>query len=260
MAATRVNWGVALGGAVCAAAGVSLLEQSLRCRRALTEARAAAARHRSYERRIDLAHARVLVLGDSTGAGIGAHAPDESIPGLLARDHPQIEVVNLSVSGARIADVPDQVQTLPSDGDSLFDLLLLHVGGNDILRARRLSELDRPAQRMVTRLRPLAQRMLWLGPGDIGLAPLFRPPFNWWFSRRTHEAAEHFGRLAREHDIAYIGFHDGPHRAQFAAQRTSYFCSDGIHPSAEGYGYCYRWLVTQAMLPFGGTAMGSQPS
>ena len=49
--------------------------------------------------------ARVLVLGDSTGVGLGASMPDESIPGMLSADHPLVEITNLAVSGARLEDV-----------------------------------------------------------------------------------------------------------------------------------------------------------
>ncbi|NRF65357.1 hypothetical protein HLB44_00010 [Aquincola sp. S2] len=252
MSAVPVRFGMALGGAMCAAAGAALLDQSLRVRRALADARAAAAVHTAFERRIETAHARVLVLGDSTGAGIGAQAADEAIAGLLARDHPQIEVLNLSRSGARIADVGRQTESLPRSSQPLFDLLLLHVGANDILRARRLAEIDEPAQRMVCTLRPLARRMIWVGPGDLGLAPLFRAPFTWWLSRRTHAAARRFGRLAQHHDIHFVGFHEGPHRAVLAADPRRYFCADGIHPSTEGYRYCYGWLRSAAVLELGG--------
>lgn len=249
MVIARLGVGAALGGALCVAAGAAVVfDQGRRVRRALAAARDAAARP-PFERRVPIAHARVLVLGDSTGSGMGAAAPDEAIPGLLARDHPTLEIVNLSVSGARMADVPQQIHTLPP-GSAPFDLLLLHVGGNDILRARRLAELDEPAEAMVRTLRPLARRTLWLGPGDLGLAPLFRPPFNWWFSRRTFAAAERFDALSRRHGIRFIGFHDAPHREVIAADPARYFADDGIHPSTACYRYCYRWLIDSAALGF----------
>jgi lysophospholipase L1-like esterase len=141
-----------------------------------------------------------------------------------------------------------------------FDLLLLHVGGNDILRARRLAELDEPAERMVLAVRPLARRALWLGPGDLGLAPLFRPPFNWWFTHRTFAAAERFGSLAQRHGIHFIGFHGAPHREVIAADPSRYFGDDGIHPSTECYRYCYRWLIDSAALGFSPAAAPAGPA
>lgn len=81
-----------------------------------------------------------LALGDSTAQGIGSRSPASSYVGLLAEDlrraHPgsAVRVVNLSVTGARVADVVrDQlpaVRALLADG-ARPDLVTLTVGAND---------------------------------------------------------------------------------------------------------------------------------
>ena len=40
---------------------------------------------------------------------------------------------------------------------------------------------------LLPQLHRIAKRVIWLGPGDVGLAPLFRPPFSWWISRRSRQ-------------------------------------------------------------------------
>ena len=57
---------------------------------------------------------RVLLVGDSTGAGVGCSQAQQSIAACLARDFEQAEVRNLCVNGATVADVLRTVAGLPA--------------------------------------------------------------------------------------------------------------------------------------------------
>lgn len=233
---------------VCAAgllAAVSA-DQAMRLRRALRDARARRPA-RPYQYRTRRARQRVLIVGDSTGVGIGADRPTDAIGGLLAAEYRSAELVNLSMGGACIGDVPAQLRHL-GDHPPRFDLVLLHVGGNDIMRTARLEALAYAAEPLLLRLRHLGRRVVWLGPGDLGLAPLFRPPFSWWLSRRTEVACELFRRVALRHGVEYMAFHNAPHRHLLARERARYFASDGLHPSSHGYRYAYGCLKRSPTL------------
>ena len=86
-------------------------------RRARTRARGASANRSSAG--VPKSALRVLVLGDSTGVGIGANRPEESIAGLLAQDFPAADIVNVSRSGARVADALGAGARVSSLGPSL---------------------------------------------------------------------------------------------------------------------------------------------
>jgi lysophospholipase L1-like esterase len=221
-------------------------DQALRVRRALRDADAAPPR-RPYQYRAVRAQRRVLIVGDSTGVGIGAECPTQSIAGLLAAECRGAEVINLSVSGATLADVPAQLRRAGHRG-ARFDLVLLHVGGNDILRSPNLAVMQQAAEALLPRLHEVGERVVWIGPGDVGLAPLFRPPFSWWLSRRSRLACELFHRLAQKHGVAYIGFHGGEHRDLLVRQRERFFAVDGFHPNSHGYRYCYGWLMRSVVM------------
>lgn len=96
-----------------------------------------------------------VVLGDSTAQGVGARAYDAGYVGLVrrwlaARDSVSWRVVNLSASGARVADVlADQLPLLAQQPDA--DLVTCVVGGNDLLRTP-LVDLARSFQRLLQRL------------------------------------------------------------------------------------------------------------
>lgn len=222
-------------------------DQALRVRRALRDADAAPPR-RPYQYRAVRAQRRVLIVGDSTGVGIGAECPTQSIAGLLAAECRGAEVVNLSVSGATLGDVPGQLRRLRYHPGARFDLVLLHVGGNDILRSPNLAVMQQATEALLPRLHEAGERIVWIGPGDVGLAPLFRPPFSWWLSRRSRLACELFHRLAEKHGVDYVGFHGGPHRDLLSRERERFFAVDGFHPNSHGYRYCYGWLMRSVVM------------
>lgn len=235
---------------LCALAAVAAVstDQALRVRRARREADAAKPR-RPYQYRALRAQRRVLIVGDSTGVGIGADCATQSIAGLLAAEYPGAEVVNLSVSGSTLDDVPAQLRRLAtSPGAPRFDVVLLHVGGNDILHTQNLTAMQQAAEALMPQLHRLAQRVIWIGPGDVGLAPLFRPPFSWWISRRCAQACAMFERTARAHDVEFVGFHGEQHRDILARDRHLFFAQDGFHPNAHGYRYCYGWLSRSSAM------------
>lgn len=92
------------------------------------------------------------VLGDSTGQGVGASAHDRGYVGLLAERLPELRVRNLSVSGARIADVlRDQ---LPRLGDIEPSLVTCAVGANDLLRSRSVVPVADELHELVAALPP----------------------------------------------------------------------------------------------------------
>jgi lysophospholipase L1-like esterase len=221
-------------------------DQALRVRRALRDADATP-RRPPYQYRALRAQRRVLVVGDSTGVGVGAECPTHSIAGLLAAEFKGAEVVNLSVSGSTLNDVPAQLRQLDARGPR-FDVVLLHVGGNDILRSPNFATMQQAAEVLMPRLHEAGERVIWLGSGDIGLAPLFRPPFSWWLSRRSRQACELFRRVAQAHGVEYVGFHEEVHRDVVACKRNRFFAGDGLHPNSHGYRYCYGWLMRSVSM------------
>ena len=78
-----------------------------------------------------------VALGDSAAQGVGASSPDKGYVGLLAErlrgsTGRPVQVVNLSVSGARVADVVEQ--QLPQLAGMEPDLVTVAIGGNDVRR------------------------------------------------------------------------------------------------------------------------------
>jgi lysophospholipase L1-like esterase len=217
--------------------GVALLRLAS-LRRDVARARALAALGQPFERRLAKSALRVLVLGDSTGVGVGANRPEESIAGLLAEDFPAADIANVSRSGARVADALAQARACRRSG-LLFDVALLHVGGNDVLRATPMKKLAEDCEQLLAELAALADRTVWLGPPNLGIVPLFPPPFSWVFAARSRAANALFARSAAAHDVSFLDFSSGEHAVRFKRGSRDHFAVDGLHPSSASYSYGY---------------------
>lgn len=208
--------------------------------------RALAAAGQRYERRQATSAHAILVLGDSTGVGVGAERPEDSIAGRLATDFPESDIVNISSSGARVADALAQARQCEADGRH-FDVAVLHLGGNDVVHGTDVAELATACDALMLELGTIARRTVWLGPPNIGLAPLFPLPYAWLMASRSRAATSVFKASAAKHGVAYVDFSTPEHEKRLRHGRKLHFAEDGFHPSSSSYGYGYA-TARAAML------------
>lgn len=213
--------------------------------RDVKRARSLAARGRRFERRLAAMGTTILILGDSTGVGVGAAQPEESIAGLLAADFPDADIVNISESGARVSDTVAQASRCNAAGLH-FDVAVLHVGGNDVVRATPTDELADGCERLMLELARLAHRTVWLGPPNLGIAPLFPPPYSWVMAARSRAASAVFAQSAARHKVSFVDFSAPVHARHFGRRRRQHFASDGFHPNSSSYRYGYA-VARQAL-------------
>ena len=98
------------------------------------------------------------------------------------------------------------------------------------------------ARALLRTLRRVAREVVWLGPADVGLAPLFRWPWRWWLSQRARRAAVAFEQACVDEGACFVGFHEPAHSRCFASEPQHWFAADGVHPSSAAYRYCFAWL------------------
>jgi len=143
-------------------AGLAVAWQTLHLRRPVRRSRRIAGASSAFEMRVPGARSRVLVLGDSTGVGVGAGSPSRSLPGLLADEFPDLEIVNACHNGARVADALQQLSPW-AEANERFDLVLLFVGGNDVLRLTPWPQLQRDTSLLLQRAAQRGSHTVWLG-------------------------------------------------------------------------------------------------
>lgn len=232
-------------GAGIALAGV-VAWQAARLRAAVRRGHALAQLARPFEHRPGQPVARVLLLGDSTGVGVGAGRPEATLPGLLAAAYPQVEIVNRCRNGARTADALQQLLSPGAGGRC--DLALVLVGGNDVLHHTPHARLRRDAQALLAALALRARHVVWLGSANVGGSPVLPWPLAAWFTWRTRRTMGLLAGVARRGGAQFIDFFRPPGQDLFARRAGIYFAGDGVHPSAHSYRHCFEVLRRQAPL------------
>ncbi len=179
---------------------------------------------------------RLLVLGDSTAAGVGASTQSEALPGRLAHGLAEryargCDWVAVGENGATARDVLERfVPEVVGPSLARFDLILLTIGANDALglRSRRAFSRD---------VRDIVDALLTAHPRAIVLVSLM-PRFD-LFELLPDPLRDALARHARSLDEGArlaIGCRDRvidiPPTPGYS---KGFFASDEFHPSAQGY-------------------------
>lgn len=175
----------------------------------------------------------ILVLGDSTAAGVGAATQAHALPGNLART--VLERFGrgskwraLGRNGATARDIITDY--LEEAAESSADLVFLTIGANDALGLRSRASFARDIVRIVDRLRKANPRALIL----VSLMPRFDrfeslpQPVKW--NLALHAASLDDG--ARRAVSGMPGVFAIPKPVPYTRE---FWASDRFHPSAEGY-------------------------
>lgn len=225
----------------------ALLRQALLLRHANQQADMLVSNARAFERATRAPRARVLVLGDSTGVGVGADQPEFSLAGLIAADFSNVDIVNACRSGAKVADVLELVRTDPWERRR-FDLILVHAGGNDVLYGTPLHNLARDADAVLQIVATLGRRVVWLGPPNLGTLPLFLSPVSWWMTQRSRKVCRILADATARHGAAFVSFFREKGDDPCTEDPQRFFAADGFHPSTEYYRYAYDVLAGATRL------------
>ena len=176
---------------------------------------------------------RVVWLGDSTAAGVGASTSAGALPsqvadGLAASG---VSVAVLAVSGARVADVlADQA---PKVAALRPDLVLISVGANDTIHLTGRGAFRHTYEELLRALPPGVPVVL-LGVPDMGAIPRFAQPLRavaGWRGRNLDSEV----RLVAAHAGAVYADIAGPTGPPFRRDPDRYFAADDFHPSDAGY-------------------------
>ena len=165
-----------------------------------------------------------VALGDSAAQGIGASSPERGYVGLLANRMRRatgrpVQVVNLSRSGARVAEV---IRTqLPRLRRLHPDVVTVAIGGNDV-RSYVAADFARDVSTLTAQLPPGTA---------IADVPYF---MHGWWERNAAEAADVVRRSAERHGLTIVPLHDALRRQGWSAMLTQ-TAADWFHPNDRGH-------------------------
>jgi lysophospholipase L1-like esterase len=184
---------------------------------------------------------RLLALGDSIVAGVGAGSADNALAGatgraLAALTGRTVHWQGLGRIGAGIADLHRHL--LPALADTAFDCVVISIGVNDITRLRRSGAWARRLARLLDRLRARdpAAIIVMAGMPPLHGFPLLPVPLRGILGMRARSfsrAARHV--LAGRPGMAFVPLDFDP--------QADAFSPDGFHPGPESYAALGRALA-----------------
>lgn len=169
---------------------------------------------------------RILLLGDSSAAGVGAPTQDAALLGQivarLAKDF-TVEYCLIAQSGARTADALAWL----AEHDGQYDLVITALGVNDVTKGTSQRTYIAGQRALWRRLaeQHSARRILVSGVPPIGSFPALPQPLRGVIGARASVFARALARAAESedqvrlvpfdgklnpHDMATDGFHPGP--------------------------------------------------
>lgn len=188
---------------------------------------------------------RFLIVGDSTGIGVGCLDPRSTVPGRLAAAFPGTEVVNHSRDGAQSVDIAQQIAT----SEGRFDLILIFVGGNDVIRLSRYEAVAEAADHALEIAGGRASHVAVVPPADVGAAPLWVWPLDVLYSRRADNVRRAWQiATSQRTNVHLVDLRMARDGDPFRIKPRRFYSADGIHPSADGYALWFAQITAQ--VPF----------
>lgn len=174
---------------------------------------------------------RLLVVGDSTAMGTGVQRLEDGLPGQLGRlllaggaTVGSVAWRAVGRNGATAAEVLDEFG--PAAIAAHFDLAVVMVGWNDVLRLRPSGEFSKALGVLLDRLHGASPdaRLVVVAAPDFGRFASLPNPLRWALGRHARALTRRAERVARAHAADVAPGFDGRSVA-----------SDQFHPDAAGY-------------------------
>lgn len=256
--ARRVAAAAAYGGggvALAGLAGWALLQAEVQvAKRVIGDGPGVPQKHEgTYGAGFGEAH-RILVLGDSTAAGVGASRPDEAIgaivaTGVAALSGRPVELRNASRSGATSPQLLGQLERALRDMPDP-EVAIIIIGANDVKERLDRAVSVRALSETVTRLASGGTAVIVGTCPDLGTVRPIPQPLRALVQRWSRDLAaaqtvavvEAGGRTVSTGDLLGPTFRESP---------AQMFSADGLHPSSAGYA-----RAAAALLPSVVDALG----
>ncbi len=206
----------------------------------------------------------IVVLGDSSAAGVGADAPHETVGaivanGVAALTGRRVRVTNRAVVGAESSDLERQLASALEDVLHP-DVVLIMVGANDVTHRIDRATAVRHLEQAVRRARALGSEVVVGTCPDLGTVQPIQQPLRALMKRWSRDLAaaqtvavvEAGGRTVSLGDLLGEEFEGSPHEM---------FSRDRFHPSAAGYARAAAALLPSvcAALDVWGLDTGDRP-
>ena len=177
---------------------------------------------------------RLLVIGESTAAGVGASEHSEALPGYLAGTLRELHEcgVTWSVAGKNGATARKVFRdVVPSLNGFDPDVVVITIGINDLMRRRPLRSWSLDLTALVAALRGRYEKaqVILAGMPPVHRFPALPQPLRTVMGGRAKSMDRIMREVARTYGAVYVPMDPA------LATEPGMFASDGFHPSSAGY-------------------------
>ncbi|WP_327089872.1 SGNH/GDSL hydrolase family protein [Nonomuraea sp. NBC_01738] len=179
---------------------------------------------------------RVAVLGESTAAGVGADAMDDSLAPHLARElnRRSGREVRWQVAGRSGATARRTIEELAGQVEAA-DLVVVVLGINDLLELTRLAAFERDLAELLAMID--APQMIVTGVPPVDRFPTLPQPLRRIMGERARDLDRIMAKVAGERHAPM----------ELPMEAATIFASDGFHPSGQGYALWAEQLATRPL-------------
>lgn len=195
----------------------------------------------------------LVVLGDSTAAGVGVEEAEDAYPWTLAErlaaEGHRVTLQTFGISGARIAGVLES--QVPKAVAADPDLIFVGIGANDVVHLTPLDDVRRDFAAVLDALGETDAELVIAGAPDMRALAWQEPlrSLSGWRGRVLTSAME---EVAKERGVTVVPLAKitGPF---FASDGDDAYSADLFHPGERGY---MHWA--DAIFPYLRDAVGTQ--
>jgi len=174
---------------------------------------------------------RVVWLGDSTAAGVGASSEATTLPLMVLAAGVGGRLDALAVSGARVDDVLRAQLPLIETGP--VGRVFISVGANDVTGLTSRGDFRRRYRALLNAL-PKGVQVVTLGVPDMGAAPRLAQPLRSLAGLRGRQLNEIVREEGAKSGALYVDI-AGETGPEMRRHSDRYFAGDKYHPSDRGY-------------------------
>ncbi len=190
---------------------------------------------------------RLLIVGDSSAAGVGARSQEAALSGQLVAALAKDFAVSWKLIGETSATTSIVLDRLAQVEPAPFDVVVSALGVNDVTRGFSRgfwqAKQKQLAKRLVSRFG--AKLIVASGLPPMGAYPELPQPLRWVLGQQAQRLDQALAELCDAHQVMTHLPIDIPFESRFQA-------SDGYHPSEEAYALWGQMIATHIRQHFKG--------
>ncbi len=201
--------------------------------------RAATNNRSPYSRHMSGTNKHVLVMGDSSMYGAGVINPEHTVGGLLAAKYPEASIETVAFNGVRVRDLKQQFK---QTRHRHYDLVIIGVGGNDIVQLSSYRKLRHELTAFLKQVSKISDQIILCHSGNIGNIGFFLFPLNYLFSYRSGKLSKLYSEVSSQFsNVTDVIFYRPLNKDHYTKHtRKKFIAPDGYHATDYANQYFFK--------------------